>query len=428
DRALKAAERDFAREANLLRIREKVGDANAGFIEAAALAERAGETFAELIALRLQARAADGYLHDADSWERAEARFRDALARFEAGDDKRAAERATEAEAAYRAAELAAIKASLLLPTRNLLARAEDNRAERYAPKTLARARDLVARAERELTENRYDVDLPRSLARDADREARHALHLSEYVAAQRSAKAGFEDVMLECESALGSVATAAELAVRFDSGIEPPAAALVDHVREQRVARRRLEREVEERNAQIYAMQAELSRLEEKLGGVSEERLALTEQLAAQEERRRRFDQVEALFDAEEGEVLRSGTDVILRMTGLKFDSGKSEVTEAHGELLAKVIMAIEAFPGARVVVEGNTDSHGAAAYNDRLSTDRARAVRKYLIAKMDLQPTRVDSAGYGESRPIATNDTRDGRARNRRIDIVIQTEATGG
>ncbi|MEL7451018.1 MAG: OmpA family protein [Pseudomonadota bacterium] len=422
-RALELAEVDFANEANLQRTRERVASAQADFKAAAAAAARAHETFSGLLKVREDARSVDGYLHGPDSWKRAEARFRDALAELEAGDSVMAARRADEAEDAYRAAELSAIKASLLLESRSLVASAEAAKAKKYAPKTLASAKSLLSQADNELTQNRYDADLPRSLARDANYEARHALFLSNYIQEQRKAKAGWEDVILACERSINSIAAAAELPATFDNGVEPPTSSIVDYVQEQRAARRRLERDLEERNEQIYAMQEELSRLEERLGGVSEERTALTRRLAEQDEQRQRFERVEGLFEPEEGEVLRSGADVILRLTGLQFDTGESEITDSHTALLGKVMSAIGEFPGARIVVEGNTDSHGSNRYNDRLSTDRARSVRKFLLTNMELPPALVDSAGYGESRPIATNDTREGRARNRRIDIIIRT-----
>ncbi len=426
--ALETAEKDLAREANLLRIREKIESAKADYVAATAIASRAKSEFATLLKVRREAREVDGYLHAPDSWKRAEDRFYDALVKLEANDLEGANRRSDEAQEAYREAELAAIKAGYLLQSRNLLAQAEASKAGRYAPKTLESARRLLARADEELTQNRYDADLPRSLARDANYEARHALYLSEYIRQQRSEKAGWEDIILECEQSINGIAAAAELAVAFDKGIGPPATAIVEYVQKERADRRRLEREVEERNEQIYAMQEELTRLEEKLGGVSKERIALSRRLEAQEQVRQRFDRVEGMFEAGEGEVLRAGQNVILRLTGLQFDSGKSEVAPDHLELLAKVMSAISEFPGARIVIEGNTDSHGSDKLNDRLSTDRARAVRKYLLANMDLMPTRVDSTGYGESRPIASNDTREGRARNRRIDIVIQTQDGGG
>lgn len=76
----------------------------------------------------------------------------------------------------------------------------------------------------------------------------------------------------------------------------------------------------------------------------------------------------------------------------------------------------------GAAVEIQGHTDAVGAAGYNMRLSQSRAEAVREYLLANFDLDPERLAAKGYGETYPIASNDTDEGRARNRRVQFVIE------
>ena len=68
----------------------------------------------------------------------------------------------------------------------------------------------------------------------------------------------------------------------------------------------------------------------------------------------------------------------------------------------------------------EGNTDSVGSDAYNQKLSERRANSVRTYLTNK-GINPSLLDSVGYGESRPVATNDTAEGRAKNRRVEFKV-------
>jgi outer membrane protein OmpA-like peptidoglycan-associated protein len=88
----------------------------------------------------------------------------------------------------------------------------------------------------------------------------------------------------------------------------------------------------------------------------------------------------------------------------------------------LSKVQNAINIFPGSEITVEGHTDSFGGDEVNLRLSQERAEAVRQYLLANMrNLSADQVKAVGYGESKPIANNETAEGRAKNRRIDIVI-------
>jgi outer membrane protein OmpA-like peptidoglycan-associated protein len=148
---------------------------------------------------------------------------------------------------------------------------------------------------------------------------------------------------------------------------------------------------------------------------------------MEAQEKIRQQFDSVEKTFTREEAQVLRDGNDVIIRLVGLTFDVGKSNIKPEHFGLLTKVQNAINTFPECNISVEGHTDSHGSDALNLRLSQERADAVKAYLLANMSIDPSRMEAVGYGESKPIANNETAEGRAKNRRIDIVIHPQLLG-
>jgi OmpA-OmpF porin, OOP family len=88
---------------------------------------------------------------------------------------------------------------------------------------------------------------------------------------------------------------------------------------------------------------------------------------------------------------------------------------------LLMKVQRAILAFDEPNVLIEGHTDSTGEKAMNDELSKRRAQAVREYLLANGILPKERIFAEGYGSRKPLAPNETEEGRAINRRIDVVI-------
>jgi outer membrane protein OmpA-like peptidoglycan-associated protein len=90
---------------------------------------------------------------------------------------------------------------------------------------------------------------------------------------------------------------------------------------------------------------------------------------------------------------------------------------------LLQKVADAAQVFRNAQVVVEGHTDSYGRDDTNLQLSQQRAEAVSAYL-ADLGIQAFRTSSVGYGETQPIANNETEQGRARNRRIDVRIEPQ----
>ena len=73
-------------------------------------------------------------------------------------------------------------------------------------------------------------------------------------------------------------------------------------------------------------------------------------------------------------------------------------------------------------VIIEGHTDSYGGDDANQKLSQARAESVQQYMINAMRIPTYRLIATGYGETRPVASNETESGRSRNRRIDIVIR------
>ena len=151
-----------------------------------------------------------------DIWVKAQREFGYAIRSLERGDLKRARRQDIEATSLYRDAELVAIKAQYLTQTRQLLEDADRARVGRYAPLTLNKAQQLLAEAERELSENRYDTDKPRTLARQANYEAKHAIYLSEVVRDVRDKNLSVEQLILAWESPLADIASAADILPRY--------------------------------------------------------------------------------------------------------------------------------------------------------------------------------------------------------------------
>jgi outer membrane protein OmpA-like peptidoglycan-associated protein len=102
-------------------------------------------------------------------------------------------------------------------------------------------------------------------------------------------------------------------------------------------------------------------------------------------------------------------------------FPSGTANVESQYYPLLTKVQKAVSEFPSSRVYIEGHTDSKGDDGFNEQLSQKRAEAIRTYLVANLGIDPTNIVALGYGEKKPIASNETNDGRALNRRVDVVM-------
>jgi len=226
-------------------------------------------------------------------------------------------------------------------------------------------------------------------------------------------------------EGPLKQIAAQVGLVARFDTGYEKPMQELLEHVSRQQQQVGMLKQDLADRDGQIAALTTEIKRLEDKLGGVSEERVALQRRVDAQAELRASVTRVEGMFTPNQARVYRQGDDVVISLTGIDFPVGKSTIGTASFALLGKVQEALRLFRGASVVVEGHTDSYGSDSANLLLSQDRADAVKQYLISNFNVDAEKINSVGYGETRPTATNDTAEGRARNRRIDVVIRTEA---
>ncbi len=105
----------------------------------------------------------------------------------------------------------------------------------------------------------------------------------------------------------------------------------------------------------------------------------------------------------------------------GANFDFNKADVRPEGRDILDRAVKTLKEHPDVKVVVEGHTDSVGSDAYNKKLSERRAEAVKRYLV-RHGVDPSRVRTEGYGKSRPVADNNTAEGRAKNRRAEVVVE------
>jgi outer membrane protein OmpA-like peptidoglycan-associated protein len=116
----------------------------------------------------------------------------------------------------------------------------------------------------------------------------------------------------------------------------------------------------------------------------------------------------------------------LVVNMSDVLFDSGKFTLRPLAREKLAKISGIVLAYPTLFLAVEGNTDSIGSEQFNQELSERRAEGVMAYLTGQ-GVPRASVTSAGFGKDRPIASNDTADGRQQNRRVELVVSGEVIG-
>ena len=401
-------------------VREQIGRALGELERAEGLADRVRGRFSDALAARERAAAEGADERAAQSWEGAERELERAGREAQGGDFEDAVGPAGRATTLYRRAAATARSARLLGEAIAARQAAISAGASELAPATFASGEEALGAAEAAL-----DDGTDAQVRRDGDRAAsafRRAAWIAALADSVRSRAIPLERLVNAHERDLARLAEAA--------GIAPP-----DLRAEGAGATEPIERAVRDLLARNASLEADLraeretaARLEERVGSLED---ALTEterrftdardELLARQRRDDRLRETSALFAPEEAEVSVTGNLMTLRLYGLTFESGSDEVEESMEPLLTKVERVLLEFPEATIRIEGHTDSQGNPDRNRALSQSRAIAIREYLLSRLPISSSRMEAFGHGEDRPIARNDTEEGRARNRRIEVIL-------
>jgi OOP family OmpA-OmpF porin len=109
-----------------------------------------------------------------------------------------------------------------------------------------------------------------------------------------------------------------------------------------------------------------------------------------------------------------------------VQFDSDKAVVKKKYHDDIKRVADFMKEYPDTTAEIGGHTDSTASNAHNQKLSEERANSVRQYIIDKFGIDGSRLTAKGYGENRPIDSNNTEDGKQKNRRVEAVLETVNT--
>jgi outer membrane protein OmpA-like peptidoglycan-associated protein len=383
------------------RAREDLADCDEALRKALEASKLAELTFAAALQARELTVTANAAKYEPELWQEAESRFNDAAKVLERGNIKKAQSLAAEATSEYDAAELAAIKTAILRNARQLISQADDDKVEKYAPRTLGNAKELVAKVDADLDASRYTTAGAQGMAAEAEYQVLHARYIAGQGMALDDETLTGEELILQWEKPLRDVAGVLGASTDMTEGYARPGAESL--ARAQALTRENVE------------MAARIGELEIELGG--------SELIVEEAERlQRQLQDVERLFGPSEARILRESNNLIIRLVGLSFPVGQAVIETQYFGLMRKVQDAIRMFPETQILIEGHTDSTGTDVANIKLSQERASAVREYLVANQVLSGSRVTAIGYGKTRPIASNETTQGRAENRRIDVVIE------
>lgn len=413
--------KSFEEGGQLKDIREKLTDVRNNLQRCIEIAEAGKTIFATTLRARDDALKANAPEHASEQFDEAEEEFNSAAKKLERNDVRGAKKNVPEIDEMYRTAELNAIKASIIGNVRNLMKEARDVEAHKHTPITYANAQKLLTEAEHILNSNRRSESSAQEKAEAAENEALHAIYLTRQIKWLRKNEKEWENYIVGKEVLIEKIAQELGFTPTFDEGMDKPLNTIARIVRTLQQEKQDLLAEVDAKNEEIRKLNSELQQYRKKEEGLQAELQEKQYKLEMKRKREERIRSIEEMFTPEEAVVLRQGNDLIIRLIGLTFPSGKETIRPEFFDLLATVQRAIRKFPNDRITIEGHTDAVGDERYNENLSYKRAQAVKRYLIANMGLDESRITALGYGETKPIASNETNQGKAQNRRIDIVI-------
>ena len=413
-----AASKDYDRKKN---IQKKIAAINQMLVSAIENAKLAKVTYPHLLTAREDALEANAVEFARDLYEKAEGFFFETAKTLEKGDINKAKQRSLNAEKSYRAAELFAIKASIIGNVKKHLKQAGGNDVHKYAPITFNRSRSLLAASEKILNSDRSAKSDARKKAEMAAYEVKHATFLSNVIQKLRKDDANWEKLWLQNEKYLTQVVTQLGFTPEFDQGFERPVHQAVEAINNLKQEKQQLANEISSQDQAIESLESNIIKLKAELNKTREHEAGLKAKLALEQQQRDKFKKVESIFTKNQAKVIREGDQIRLRLIGLNFQSGKAVIEPDYFSLLTKLQRVIRLFPDHHVTIQGHTDNKGNDKMNQLLSSRRAQAVKSYLMANMGLVDSQIAAVGYGEGKPIASNETEFGRSQNRRIDVIL-------
>jgi OmpA-OmpF porin, OOP family len=378
-------------------------------------------TFSHLLKARDEAIEANSIEFSKDLFEEAEELFEDATKTLEKGNLNKAKEKGLKSEKLFRESELNAIKVSIIGNVKIQLEQANKKKVHKYAPETIKISQALLDAAESILNSNRSAKTEAKEKAELAEYEVKHAEYLYGKIKELKNDELNWEKLILSNEKYFAKILIQLGFTPRFNEGFDAPVASSVNAILNLKKENQELVEEITKLDQQIETLNDEKENLNIRLSNLKEKEAGLRTKLSLEEKRKEKFRKIESLFNKNEANVFREGQLLKIRLLGLNFASGKDVIDPTYFSLLTKLQRAIRIFPEYHITMEGHTDNKGDDRMNQSLSLRRARAVSSYLIANMGLTDSQISAIGYGESRPIASNESEQGRAQNRRIDVIL-------
>lgn len=418
-------------------------------------------SFTDLMKIRQLAFNVEAFTNAPKLWKEGEDNFSSAVEDYNDKDMEGFQKYAKAAETNYKDAELIGVKGKFLNDLNASIAQAEDKDLNTYAPVTLKKSKQYAQEIETILDANRYDTLKARKNLNQARYELNHGLYMQDLFTKMKEKEKTMEDLVLSWEEPLTKIAAEFKIQPSFDKGYDETTSLIISKINEGLIKLDKAmkenqkfvsEQEDFKKSIQDYKTKlADAETLNQKLNMESDSIKKTMEDLNKSiEEYKTKFAQLEneslkyktqsqeleknnqiietasKSFLPSEAEVLRNGDLIIIRLVNIAFPVNKATLEPQYFNLLAKVQKVIQLFPNGTTVIEGHTDGQGDFQKNLDLSQARANAIFQYFMSSMGAESNRISAVGLGGSKPIANNSSEEGRAKNRRIEIVINPHFT--
>jgi OOP family OmpA-OmpF porin len=396
--------------------------------------EKAKDVFEDVLAQRQRTINAYGDTKQNFSFQEAEKLLLKLTTQFENKEFDAAKAGRAELIQKYAELELKAVKSNVLEQVKKEIALARDANLDDIAPKTFKLAIEELDLAISTLNIDRNDTVKAGGHAQKSLWHLNRAKQIDDMLKNFKTSDYSEEDKILWYQSQLDKIALPLNQVDLYDRPNKIVITTLVSSAKGLNNTVAKLSQELTNANSQLTDTKQNLTKEAEDLRSKS---LALTKEkdqqiealrISQEKEQQRqqaianKFSEVQQLFDDSEAEVYRQVDDVLVRAHGFAFKSGNSEIDSSNFALLNKIIETISKFENSKILVSGHTDSLGSDQINMSLSQQRADKVAQFLVQVGRISPQRIEHKGFGESRPVASNETDEGKASNRRVEILIK------
>ena len=253
-RQLAEAQRLYQEQRALKDIQSRIDRATGELNQAISLVPEAKLVLGNALAARDLAQAAEAQVHASAPYAAGENAFKDAASKLEAGKSKDAKVKAADAEREFRAAELQAIQSTTLGEAKKLIAQAQKEKAEAWAPRHFQSAKESVAEAERLLNDDRTQRNKVGDLARQAEADARRGLAIAAEAQAAAGDRSSYEAKQMDAEAQVHLIASAIDYEPDFEAGLGQPSQQIVTAIKGLQAERDTLKRDLKRARSALLA------------------------------------------------------------------------------------------------------------------------------------------------------------------------------